>query len=144
MLFVGCDWYTKVYERRFRGKAYMTIEIDAARRPFGAERHIVGSLADLSGHVRRGELDLILCNGVFGWGLDSREEASRAFAACVAALRSGGVLVLGWDDVAEHRPFDPLSLPELQQLRPWVFPPVGSARLAVGTHVFDFFVKPAE
>ena len=124
VLFVGCDWYTQPYERLFRGKEYVTIEVDAARRPFGAKRHIVGSLADLGYHVRHGELDLILCNGVFGWGLDSRDESSRAFAARAGALRSGGVLLIGWDDVAEHRPFDPTTLPELAQLRPWVIPPL--------------------
>ena len=52
VLFVGCDWYTQRYERLFRGKEYVTIEVDPARRPFGAKRHIVGSLADLGHHVR--------------------------------------------------------------------------------------------
>ena len=143
VLFVGCDWYTKRYERLFRGKQYVTIEVDPGRRPFGAKRHIVGSLADLGRHVGRGELDLILCNGVFGWGLDSRDESSRAFAACADALRSGGVLVVGWDDVPEHRPFDLATLPELARLRPWVFPPLGAARRTVDRHIFDFFTKPA-
>lgn len=143
VLFVGCDWYTQRYERSFRGKEYVTIEVDPARRPFGAKRHIIGSLADLGHHFGRGELDLILCNGVFGWGLDSRDESSRAFAACADALRSGGVLLVGWDDVPEHRPFDPTTLPELAQLRPWVFPPIRAARWTVERHVYDFFTKPA-
>ena len=143
VLFVGCDWYTQRYERLFRGKEYVTIEVDPARRPFGAKRHIVGSLADLGRHFKRGELDLILCNGVFGWGLDSRDESSRAFAACATALRTGGVLLIGWDDVPEHRPFDPMTLPELARLRPWVFPPAGAARRTVERHVYDFFTTPA-
>ena len=127
----------------FRGKQYVTIEVDPARRPFGAKRHIIGSLADLGHHFRRGELDLILCNGVFGWGLDSRDESSRAFAACAGALRSGGVLLIGWDDVPEHRPFDPTTLPELAQLRPSVSPPIGAARWTIGAQLYDFFTKPA-
>ena len=143
VLFVGCDWYTQRYERLFRGKEYVTIEVDPARRPFGAKRHIVGSLADLGRHFARGELDLILCNGVFGWGLDSREESSQAFAACADALRADGVLLVGWDDVPEHRPFDPTTLPELAKMRRWVFPPINAARWKVQQHVYDFFTTPA-
>jgi SAM-dependent methyltransferase len=142
VLFVGCDWYTRRYERLFAGKEYITIEVDAARRPFGAKRHIVASLADLGEHVAAGGLDLVLCNGVFGWGLDAPDEASRAFAACAACLRPGGVLMLGWDDVAEHRPFDPLTLSALSALHGWQFPPFESSRRTVGTHVYDFFAKP--
>jgi SAM-dependent methyltransferase len=142
VLFVGCDWYTRRYERLFGSRNYISIEVDPKRRSFGAKRHIVASLADLADHVPAGTLDLILCNGVFGWGLDARDEVARAFAACAACLRPGGVLMLGWDDVPEHRPFDPLTLPELRALDAWTFPPFAAARRSVGTHVYDFFVKP--
>ena len=77
ILFVGCDWDTKLYQRSFRDRAYTTIDVDPTRRAFGAKRHIVGSMARLKDHVSAGELDLILCNGVFGWGLDGRDEASK-------------------------------------------------------------------
>jgi hypothetical protein len=138
VLFVGCDWYTQSYERLFRGKDYVTIEIDATRRPFGAKRHIVGSLADLGSHFTPRALDLIVCNGVFGWGLDAKDDCAKAFAECAAALRVGGVLVLGWDDVPEHRPFDPMPLLERAGFRPSVFPPLGAARHTVERHVYDF------
>lgn len=49
--------------------------------------------------------------------------------------------MLGWDDVAEHRPFDPLTSIAPDALSPWQFPPFGSARRTVGTHVYDFFSK---
>lgn len=142
VLFVGCDWYTRRYERLFTGKHYITIEVDASRRPFGAKSHIVASLAELGEHVAPDTLDLVLCNGVFGWGLDARDEAERAFAACATCLRPGGVLMIGWDDVAAHRPFDPLTLSALNALNAWRFPPFDSSRRTVGTHVYDFFAKP--
>jgi SAM-dependent methyltransferase len=144
VLFVGCDWYTRRYERLFTGRNYMTIEVEGSRRPFGAKSHIVASLAELAEHVEPDTLDLILCNGVFGWGLDARDEAESAFFACATRLRPGGVLMLGWDDVAAHRPFDPLTLNALNTLHPWRFPPFGSSRRIVGTHVYDFFVRPLD
>jgi SAM-dependent methyltransferase len=144
VLFVGCDWYTKRYERLFRERDYVTIDVDPERRPFGGRRHIVDSMVNLMRHFASEELDLILCNGVFGWGLDNREESKLAFAACYTALRPGGVLMLGWDDVPEHRPFDPEGLDELRRFARWTFPPFGRARHVVDNdrHVYDFFRKP--
>ena len=143
ILFVGCDWYTKQYERSFRDRAYTTIDVDPARRAFGAKRHIVGSMARLKDHVSAGELDLILCNGVFGWGLDGRDEAAQAFAAAHSALRENGAFVLGSDDVPEHRPFDPADLDELRRFSRWTFPPPNATRHVVESnrHVYDFFTR---
>jgi SAM-dependent methyltransferase len=143
VLFVGCDWYTTRYERVFRNREYVTIEVDPARRVFGARRHIVGSMEDLQEHFPANTLDLILCNGVFGWGLDERSSAALAFASCREVLRPEGVLVLGWDDVPEHRPFDPTELEEFRRFSPWVFPPLNAARHVVDAnrHVYDFLMK---
>ena len=44
ILFVGCEWYTKHYEKFFKSKDYWTLEIDPAKRRYGGRRHIVDSL----------------------------------------------------------------------------------------------------
>lgn len=72
-------------------RLYATIEIDASRRPFDAKRHIVASIANLREYFGVDSLDLVLCNGVFGWGLDAPDEVRRAFAACASCLRPGAV-----------------------------------------------------
>lgn len=145
VLFVGCAWYTRHYEAMFPGRTYTTIDPDPWKRRFGARRHIVAGLEAIGEHVAPASLDLIVCNGVFGWGLDSRDDCERAFAGCFDALRSGGELVIGWNDVAEHRPLDLASLDALRRFRPLRFEPLGSARYlanAENGHVYDFYVKP--
>ena len=144
ILFVGCDWYTYYYNRVFRYKEYTTLEIEPARAQFGAKRHIVDSMSNIARHFKPRDLDAIFCNGVFGWGLNDREQVAQAFAGCYASLRSGGVFVFGWDDIPEGRPFLPHELSELQQFSPWKFPPLGTNhyRVEPDQHIYDFFRKP--
>jgi hypothetical protein len=145
VLFVGCAWYTAHYERMLPGRAYWTIDPDPWKRRFGARRHIVAGLEGLAGHIAPGSLDLIVCNGVFGWGLDARADCERAFAGCFDALRPAGELVLGWNDVAEHRPLELASLTSLRRFRPLRFAALGAAQYlanAENGHVYNFYVKP--
>jgi SAM-dependent methyltransferase len=98
VLFAGCASYTQHYEALFAGHKYWSIDPVAARQRHGARRHITDSLQHLAIHVPAGYFDLIVCNGVLGWGLNARKEADAAFAACHAALREGGHLLMGWND----------------------------------------------
>jgi SAM-dependent methyltransferase len=149
VLFVGCSPYTKHYERFFRGKEYWTIDVLPEKAAFGSTRHLTDSLRNLRRHFPPGSLDLVICNGVLGHGLNEREEIEEAFAACHACLRAGGLLLLGWNDVAESRPCPPDEIESLRRFQPSSFPPFGTARYATATenrHTFDFYVKapPAE
>jgi len=52
--------------------------------------------------------------------------------------------VLGWNDIAAHRPFDPRESAGLEQFQPFGFPPLHSARYLVPMrtrHIYDFFIK---
>ena len=146
ILFVGCAWYTRGYQSLFRGKDYQTLEIDPRERRCGAKKHITDSLENISRHYDEGELDLIICNGVFGWGLDEKTAVEAAFDGCFRCLRPGGVLVQGWNDTPERCPFPLADCESLKQFEPFVFPPLGAAeyRLAmVSRHVYSFYVKPS-
>lgn len=145
VLFVGCAWYTRHYERMLPRRVYRTIDPDPWKKRFGARRHIVAGLESLAAHVAPDSLDRIVCNGVFGWGLDARADCERAFGACFDALRPSGELVIGWNDVPEHRPLELASLRSLARLRPLIFKPLGSAQYLANPenrHVFNFYAKP--
>jgi len=145
VLFVGCAWYTHHYEKLLPGRVYRTIDPDPWKKRFGSRLHVVAGLESLEAHVAPGSLDLIVCNGVFGWGLDDRGDCERAFDACFAALRPAGELIIGWNDVLEHRPLDLASLRSLARFRPLTFAPLGSAQYLANPenqHVYNFYAKP--
>jgi SAM-dependent methyltransferase len=145
VLFAGCASYTQHYEALFAGHEYWSIDPVAARQRHGARRHIGDSLQHLAIHVPAGYFDLIVCNGVLGWGLNAPEEADAAFAACHAALREGGHLLLGWNDLFPRNRVVPDELQSLARFERAPFGPFAARfRIEVAhRHVFDFYRKPA-
>jgi hypothetical protein len=144
ILFVGCDYYTSHYNRLFAGKEYWTLEKDPARSKYGASRHVTDVLKNVSRHFAPGYFDVILCNGVLGWGLFDREEIEESFEGCFVCLREGGVLLLGWNDTSEKLPFPLEESRSLGRFRPFPFPPLGTPRHLTqnpNRHTFSFFVK---
>lgn len=145
VLFVGCDWYTRHYEKMFNGKTYWTIDPDRWKRQFGAPHHHVIGMEKIDEHFAPGSLDLIVCNGVFGWGLNERADVERAFAGSFSRLREGGHLLVGWNDVPERRPLSLDSVTSLARFTRPPFPALGvSHHLATPDtrHTFDFYAKP--
>ena len=145
ILFVGCEWFTRHYPRRFAGREFTTIDVDPTKARYGADHHIVDSLTNLSQHFDTEALDAIVCNGVFGWGLDSPEEIDVAVRACYETLRPSGTFVVGWNDRDPWRPpafaalesfrrFEPFAMPPF----PWpVYPTLGEMR-----HTYNFYRRP--
>lgn len=146
ILFVGCDWFTRGYNKRFqRDKRYVTIDIDSTKRKFGAKEHIVDNVKNLARHFETSSLDLIFINGVLGWGLDARSEVEQSFRACFEALRQNGILVIGWDDIAPRRPLSLDDCESLRRFKPFLFPPLQTTAHLTDTqlrHTFNFYEKP--
>jgi len=147
VLFVGCDWYTEHVEELFtaRGRAYATLEVDPARARHGARHHFAGSLVELDRFFAADSLDLIICNGVIGWGLDDPDEIERAIEACSRALSPGGLLLLGWDEVPEKLPVPIERIRALAAFRAATPEGLDGPLIRTPTyanHTFGFFVKP--
>jgi hypothetical protein len=146
VLFIGCDWYTRGYVRLFTGRDYWTLEIDPAKRKYGAKQHILDSAENIAQYFEPDSLDAILCNGVIGWGLNSRDGIERMLEGCWNCLRTGGLLLIGWNDVSDHKPLALSDLKALQRFQPLVFPELGAAVLRTDTdlrHTYNFYVKAA-
>lgn len=143
VLFVGCDWYTRHYESAFfRGKDYWTIDPAPGARKFAGRQHVVAPLEELQRHFPPQRFDLIVCNGVFGYGLNRREQCEAAFRECHARLRDGGFLIVGWDDVPERTPVPMGEIAALGAFAKIEFPPLGTWRHVTDTpyrHTFDFY-----
>lgn len=145
MLWVGCAPYTKAYEALFGAAEYWTLDKRPSARPCGAARHVVARLEDLARRAPPEHFDVILCNGVLGWGLDAAAPIERAFDACHRALRPGGHLLLGWNDVWPRDRVPPDRIAALTRFERAVFVPLQASRMrtaAANRHIYEFFVKP--
>ena len=144
ILFVGCEWFTVGYNEIFKNKAYWTLEIKPRRSKYGAKKHIIDSVENLNLHFNENELDLIICNGVFGWGLNAKANVERAFQGCFECLREGGVLVLGWNDRPRRCPFPLEECQSLKLFNHYVFPPLSTSQYLTADknrHTYNFYVK---
>lgn len=145
VLFVGCQWYTRHYERMyFSEHDFWTIDPAEDARKHGARQHVIAPLERLDAFFPERYFDLIVCNGVFGYGLDAPEQCEAAFAHCHSRLAEGGHFVFGWDDVPQRRPLALESLDSLRRFRRLKFPPLGTERYLTDTsyrHVYQFFAR---
>ncbi len=149
VLFVGCDNYTAHYEREFFAtREYWTIEPNPNMRRFGAKgRHVIAPLEELAKHFRDRYFDLIICNGVYGWGLNTAVQCEAAFSQCHTCLKSGGHLLIGWNDVPTHKNRASVLLadvPSLARFDKYHFPALGTWRYVTDTpyrHTYEFYRK---
>ena len=147
VLFVGTDWYTQGYARMFGLKQFSTVDAMPSAARYGASHHIVGGMQTIDRHFRPDSLDLVVCNGVVGWGLDRTADAEAAFNAAHDCLRPGGHMIVGWNDLEQHRPYRLSGLDSMARFEPWVFPPLATSQHLVDNawrHVFSFYRKPAD
>jgi SAM-dependent methyltransferase len=143
VLFCGCAPYTSSYAVLFAGAEYWTLDPDARNRRFGASHHLIGRLESLERHNVT-DFNLIICNGVLGWGLSTPPQAEAAFQACYAALTAGGYLLLGWNDVAPRNRVRPDNVAALMRFDHSAYGRFGPRMNVAGwhRHVFDFYRKP--
>jgi SAM-dependent methyltransferase len=145
MLFVGCGRYTAHYQQQFfPTKDFWTIEPDPQAAGFGAQQHVIAPLEDLDRHFPPGHFDLIICNGVYGWGLDRHEQLEAGFAQCHARLRDDGHLFFGWDDIPQRAPVDLDTVRSRALFRKFTLPTLNTWRYLTDTpyrHTFDFYRK---
>lgn len=147
ILSVGVAWYTKDYADAFEGKTFVTMDIDPSRAPFGAREHVTGDLRDLELHFSvEDSFDVILLNGVIGYGLDTGDDVDRGLRASAARLRENGMLVIGVNE-EKRTHVDPWSLPSHRLFEPHPFGRWPSGRVVVPvpfrerTHTFLFWRK---
>ena len=143
VLDIGVAWYTRSYPRLFAGVDYWTIDVDPEKQRIAGPNHHTLSATHLTDKFEPGTFDLILCNGVIGWGLNDPKDVGKALDEIADVMRPGGWLVVGWNDMEGRR------VPGLDDLLDKrfsreVFPPVGADHFIPDTpyaHRFDFHMR---
>ena len=141
VLFVGTAWFTARYGCVFSatGATYHTLDRCNAAAGGAPEHHHVTDLRHVAKVFPHGYFDVVIVNGVFGFGLDTQEEMMAAARAVRDVMRDGGLLLLGWNP---DRVADPLGLPGLgAEFRPTAIANL-PARAQIASfddhvHVFD-------
>lgn len=141
VLWIGCRRYTMTYYALLEcnGAQCWTLDIDPTVSRWGREgRHQVGDILDLAKLFSDMRFEAILCNGVFGFGIDTVVQQRRASEAMAGVLKPGGWLLLGWNT---DRLLDPL---QTGVMMPWFepahLPGFGEHHPVAGcTHVYDLF-----
>lgn len=145
VLFVGTRWYTRSCERILAGHGYLSLDIDPRAARHGSRQgHVTACASRAAACFEAGSFDVIVFNGVFGWGLDERATVEATVRGFHRLLRDGGELVVGWNDVALRRPFAFGELQALQAFERFAWAPGGPAVLEVAgpnRHRFEFFRK---
>lgn len=139
ILDIGREDYQEFYNKFFHGRELWTIDIDPGKLEFGSLHHITDDVSNIKKYFSNNNFDFILMNGVFGWGLDKREQINKTFNAVYDILKSGGIFVLGFND-------DIIPLKEingLKKLIPFDFKPLHSCSFDCinNNHKYKFYTK---
>jgi hypothetical protein len=139
LLFVGCKRYTAGYCSSLgaAGVECWTIDIDAASARWGAgNKHIIGDFQTIESQCDV-LFDVVIMNGVFGFGLDTVEQMERSLAVLWRIVRTEGFIVLGWNS---DRTIDPSTLPAFKRYFDYSLAPpmVGRRLFPSSTHIYDF------
>jgi hypothetical protein len=141
VLFVGTAPYTYQFERLFRRVRgqYTTIDPVGGTAVWGARQHIIAPIQEIGRHRPAGHFDCIVLNGIFGFGIDDRDEQRATLKILHDALSPGGLLLVGWNtnlmpDLEKLGLFEPFFV--AAEGLPW------SHRTRFDlpeTHVYDFY-----
>ena len=144
VLFVGCSAYTQRYKEFFMTKEYWTIDPKHVKRKYGSERHIVDSITNIEKHVVKNYFDVVIMNGVIGFGLNRIADIEQAIAACYAILAHDGILLVGWNDTARRTPIDIRGIQALSKFREYHFEPLQTSHYRTEVsrrHTYSFYQK---
>ncbi|MES1259675.1 MAG: methyltransferase domain-containing protein [Gemmatimonadota bacterium] len=108
ILSVGIAPYTAHYPALLRPARYETIDADAEETRWCApDGHKIGNAATIGSLWPPASFDVVICHGVYGWGLDSAADLRSALHGIASVLRPGGFLLFGWNRLAGR---DPLAI----------------------------------
>ena len=139
LLWVGVRRYTETYPEilEAKGAQVWTADIDPDNAVWGQNgRHITADLLQIDKHFRAGQFSGLLCNGVFGFGVDTIETQTTALRSMAEVMAPGGWLLLGWNT---DRTADPLANPAFARwFEPGSLEGLPARRAVAGTtHVYD-------
>ncbi|MEO7426617.1 MAG: class I SAM-dependent methyltransferase [Fibrobacteria bacterium] len=146
VLSIGCHPASQIYRRLLPEDSYHTLDIDPGNARYGAASHTVGDCRELHTLFGGRRFDLILFNGIIGYGIND-EGMLRAFLASAhSVLSDKGWLVIGYNDIPERKG-ELIHAIDPRLFRKTDFTDVIPSRVELKTHnrhTFEFYRRLAE
>ncbi len=147
ILFAGVEIYTWHYPRLLPGQRLHTIDMNPRLARYGNPGlHTVGSVCTLDQYYSSQQFDVVMYNGLIGFGLNDPAEIQQALAQAYQVLKPGGLFILGWANTPETIFVDFEKLPAYSLFKPHAIPELSpDFRVEVSPfkrHTFDFMSKP--
>jgi len=140
ILDIGREDYQTFYNDFFAKRELRTIDINPAHAEFGNPgHHTIDNANNLKEHYKDNYFDFILMNGVFGWGLDAKDDVQNSFNAVYDILKPGGIFILGYnDDIVPIEDIEGLGKLKKLLLRPFKS---HKFTCSEGKHFYRFYIK---
>jgi SAM-dependent methyltransferase len=100
MLFIGTRSYNRpAYDLcAAKGIEVWSVDLDPAAAAHGAPAgHFVGDVRDIDTLAGGLKFDVIVYNGVLGWGVNTAADSARALEALARVAAPGALLFVGWN-----------------------------------------------
>ncbi len=99
ILFIGVDSFTTHYSDVFAGTGteYWTMDINPEIAKWGEPgHHVVCDAQELEKHFPVNSFDVVIANGVFGYGINEKETVTNTIQSVYRILIENGLLIIGW------------------------------------------------
>lgn len=143
ILDIGREAYEKFYNLFFIGRELWTIDRNPSHKNFGSKNHIIDNVVNLKKHFKNRYFDLVIMNGVFGWGLNQKKDIETAIKGIYDVLKTNGILIFGWNDALDTKPIPLEHIQALKQFKPYYFKPFKGINFKASTnsHIYNFYNK---
>lgn len=103
VLSIGCHPASRIYRRLLPEDSYHTLDIDPGNARYGAASHTVGDCRELHTLLGGRKFDLVLFNGIIGYGINDEGMLRDFITSAHSVLSDRGWLVIGYNDIPEKK-----------------------------------------
>jgi len=143
ILDVGRSSYQKFYNEFFLGRELITIDKNPQKKNLGSENHIIGDITNIREFIEKETVDLVILNGVIGWGLNKKEDIEKAIFSIFEIMKKNSLMIIGWNDITDLKPVKIENIEALKNFEKYYFPPLETYNFKSynGSHTYSFFLK---
>ncbi len=142
-LFIGTDKRSWHYPNKL-DLVLHTIDIEKKKAIYGNhQHHIVGSATELDRYYDAASFDVIIGNGLIGFGMNQPEQCDQLLKGAHALLKEDGLLVLGYNDGPDFVNFKVKQTTAYRLFDEYApdAPGLGASTFEFGDHTFVFLKK---